>query len=303
MGTENAIETSQLCKAFDGNRAVDAVDIVVPTGSVYALLGRNGAGKSTAMRMLLGLLTPDEGSIRVLGQSMPTNRQTVLAQVGSSIESPALYANLTARENLRINAALLGLGEREITRALNTAGLADTRKVVGHYSLGMRQRLAMALALLGEPPLLILDEPTNGLDPVGIVELREQIRSLPDYMDTTVLVSTHMLSEAEQMATHIGMIERGRLCCQGHRDDLIEPASTVSLRVSDTRQAALLVNAEITDEPGGWVRAIASNDADVARVCERLIQSGVQLFEMERARNSLESFFLSHIESDREVAA
>ena len=212
----NIIETHDLCKQYGNALRVAHLDLDVPEGSVYGFLGPNGAGKSTTLKMILGLVRPTAGSIRVLGKSMDSkNRLAVLRQVGSLIESPSYYGHLTGEENLRIVQTLRGVPEKNIREVLQIVRLDGQRgKKVAHYSLGMKQRLGLAAALLGYPKLLILDEPTNGLDPAGIQEMRELICELPERFGMTVVVSSHLLSEIDQMADHVAIIRDGELVFQ-----------------------------------------------------------------------------------------
>ena len=212
----NIIETHDLCKQYGNALRVAHLDLDVPEGSVYGFLGPNGAGKSTTLKMLLGLVRPTAGDIRVLGKKMDgKNRLAVLRQVGSLIESPSYYGHLTGEENLRIVQILRGVPEKNIREVLQIVRLDGQRgKKVAHYSLGMKQRLGLAAALLGYPKLLILDEPTNGLDPAGIQEMRELICSLPERFGMTVVVSSHLLSEIDQMADHVAIIREGELVFQ-----------------------------------------------------------------------------------------
>ena len=210
MGT--MLETRALTKRFgrgaDAQTAVSDVSLHIQEGEVYGLLGPNGAGKSTTLKMICGMLLPTSGEMLFGGR--PWRRDDLYA-IGSLIEEAPLYPNLTARENLRVRTTLLGLPERRIDEALEAVGLTDTgRKRAGRFSMGMRQRLGLALALLARPRLLVLDEPTNGLDPIGIEELRDQVRGFAA-SGTTVLVSSHILSEVQQMADSVGIIYRGRL--------------------------------------------------------------------------------------------
>ena len=202
------IETKGLCKAFRKQLAVNNISLHVQENSVYGLLGPNGAGKSTTLKMLTGLLHPTGGEI--LFEGHPWSRKA-LSRIGALIEMPPLYENLTAKENLKVRTIMLGLPEKRISEVLQTVGLTDTgSKRAGKFSMGMKQRLGIAIALLNHPKLLILDEPTNGLDPIGIEELRELIRSFPE-KGITVILSSHILSEVQQIADHIGIISNGIL--------------------------------------------------------------------------------------------
>lgn len=216
------IETHDLCKSYNGRTVVDHLNLTVPQGCVYGFLGPNGAGKSTSMKMLLGLVHPTGGSVELLGHTMnETNRIPLLRQTGSLIESPSGYLHLTARENLAIVADLKGVAHKDIDRVLEIVHLtADAHRKVGQYSLGMKQRLGIAMALLGSPKLLVLDEPTNGLDPAGIQEMRELIRTMPTATGATVLISSHLLGEMEQMVEQVGIIDHGRMLFEGPLTEL-----------------------------------------------------------------------------------
>lgn len=214
------LETSNLTKKFKKQTAVEGLSIGIERNSVYGLLGPNGAGKSTTLKMITGMQKPSSGSIKFEGHEW---RREDLKDIGALIETPPIYDNLTARENLRVKTTLLKIPESRIDEVLQTVDLTGTgKKKAGQFSMGMKQRLGIALALLGRPRLLILDEPSNGLDPLGIQELRELIRSFPG-QGITVILSSHILSEVEQIADHIGIIANGRLGYSGpvdHGEDL-----------------------------------------------------------------------------------
>lgn len=222
---ENIITTEKLTKKYKSFTAVKDVSLHIRKGSIYGLLGPNGAGKSTTMKMLLGLTPPTKGSFTINGKQFPGERLSILKEIGSFIESPSYYANLTGRENLDIIRRILGLPANSVEEALELVGLSEFGgRLAKKYSLGMKQRLGLAGALLGRPPILILDEPTNGLDPSGIHEIRNLIQSLPDFYDCTVLISSHMLSEIELMADDIGIMNHGRLLFEGSLDELRQNA-------------------------------------------------------------------------------
>lgn len=215
------IETENLTKTYGGFTAVSHVNLHIRKGSVYGFLGPNGAGKSTTMKMFLGLTQPTTGSFRIAGKTYPANRMEMLKEIGSFIEAPAFYGNLTGEENLDIIRQILGLPKSSVEEALETVGLTPYKdRLARKYSLGMKQRLGLAGALIGKPPILILDEPTNGLDPVGIHEIRTLIRLLPQKFDCTVLVSSHLLSEVELMADDIGILNHGQLLFEGSMEEL-----------------------------------------------------------------------------------
>lgn len=219
------ITTEKLTKKYKNFISVNEVSLHIRKSSIYGFLGPNGAGKSTTMKMLLGLTTPTKGSFTIDGKHFPDERLEILKEIGSFIESPSFYANLTGRENLDIIRRILKLPESSVEDALELVGLTEYGdRLAKKYSLGMKQRLGLAGALLGRPPILILDEPTNGLDPSGIHEIRNLVKSLPDLYDCTVLISSHMLSEIELMADDIGILNHGRLLFEGSLDDLRQSA-------------------------------------------------------------------------------
>lgn len=213
----NIIETDGLTKGTGSQMRVNHIDLRIPEGCVYGFLGPNGAGKTTTLKLLLGLLKPTAGTITFFGQKMTDkNRLSILKHTGSLIESPSFYGHLTGLENLQIIAKLKKTPENEIENVLQTVRLYDQRsKKVKQYSLGMKQRLGIAMALLGNPRVLILDEPTNGLDPAGIQEIRQLIKELPLNRQMTVIISSHLLSEMEQMTDMVGIINHGELIFQG----------------------------------------------------------------------------------------
>lgn len=219
------ITTKQLTKKYKSFTAVNNLSLNIRKGSIYGFLGPNGAGKSTTMKMLLGLTVPTKGSFTIDGKQFPNDRLSILKEVGSFIESPSFYANLTGKENLDIIRRILGLPKNCVEDSLELVGLSEFGgRLAKKYSLGMKQRLGLAGALLGRPPILILDEPTNGLDPSGIHEIRNLIQSLPSYYDCTILISSHMLSEIELMADDIGILNYGNLLFEGSLDELRQKA-------------------------------------------------------------------------------
>lgn len=222
---EYMITTEQLTKKYKNFTSVSNLSLHIRKGSIYGFLGPNGAGKSTTMKMLLGLTAPTNGNFCIDGKRFPNDRIAILKEIGSFIESPSFYANLTGRENLDIIRRIQGLPRSSVEDALELVGLTEfSDRLAKKYSLGMKQRLGLAGALLGRPPILILDEPTNGLDPSGIHEIRNLVKSLPDLYDCTVLISSHMLSEIELIADDIGILNHGRLLFEGSMDDLRQSA-------------------------------------------------------------------------------
>ena len=242
---EIVIETKQLTKQYGTQKSVAELNIHVQRGRIYGLLGRNGAGKTTTMKMLLGLTQPTSGNVTIWGKSLMGNEKKLLPRIGSLIESPGFYPNLTATENLRIFAALRGLkNQSAIKSALELVGLPyRDKKLFSQYSLGMKQRLAIALAVMHDPELLILDEPINGLDPIGIAEVRSFIRALCDERGKTILISSHILSEVALLADDIGIIDHGVLLEEESLVDLEAKSERyVRFTVSDTERAAEVLN-------------------------------------------------------------
>ena len=222
---EYIITTEKLTKKYKNFTSVNKVSLHIKKGSIYGFLGPNGAGKSTTMKMLLGLTAPTSGSFQIDGKQFPNDRLAILKRIGSFIEAPSFYANLTGRENLDIIRRILGLPQNTVEDALDLVGLSQFGdRLAKKYSLGMKQRLGLAGALLGRPPILILDEQTNGLDTSAIHEIRNLIKSLPTFYDCTVLISSHMLSEIELIADDIGILNHGRMLFEGSLDDLKQNA-------------------------------------------------------------------------------
>jgi ABC-2 type transport system ATP-binding protein len=292
-----ALETRGLGKRFGPRWAVAELELRVEPGVIYGFLGRNGAGKTTAIRLILGLLRPTAGSVTVFGADVARDRIAAARQVGSLLEARATYDHLTGRENLDMTRRLLSLPASEIDRVLEMVEMSGAaHRMVGHYSLGMRQRLGLARALLGRPHLLILDEPMNGLDPDGIRDMREAIRALPERSGATVLLSSHLLAEVEQTATHIGLMGEGRLLMQGPIGELLQRAGPeLYLRADDPAAARRLL------EAGGWpaepdgeglvVRLDGHRDAP-ARINRALVEAGLQVSELTPRTGSLESLYL-----------
>lgn len=238
----NMIETNNLTKIYSDFTAVSNLNLHIQKGRIYGFLGPNGAGKSTTMKMFLGLTKPTSGNFQIDGTSYPNDRMRILRKIGSFIESPSFYGNLTGEENLDIIRKILGLPKSSISDALQTVGLYEHRKrLAKKYSLGMKQRLGLAGALLGHPPILILDEPTNGLDPAGIHEIRTLIRSLPHKYDCTVLVSSHLLSEIELMADDVGILNHGRLLFEGTLSELKQYANDSGLPIDNLEDTFLAI--------------------------------------------------------------
>ena len=293
----NIIETNDLCKQYGNALRVAHLDLDVPEGSVYGFLGPNGAGKSTTLKMILGLVRPTAGDIRLLGKKMDGgNRLAVLRQVGSLIESPSYYGHLTGEENLRIVQTLRGVPEKNIREVLQIVRLDGQRgKKLAHYSLGMKQRLGLAAALLGYPKLLILDEPTNGLDPAGIQEMRELICSLPERFGMTVVVSSHLLSEIDQMADHVAIIREGELVFQDTLEALHgRSRHHLALRTTNNAVARAVLqerSVPCQEEEGYLILPILSDEL-AAQLTRLLAERHLGVIRLEERQKSLEDIFL-----------
>lgn len=296
---QTVITTKGLCKAYGRQFAVDHLDLAVPEGCVYGFIGPNGAGKSTTMKMLLGLIHPSAGQVTLLGQPLNAqNRLALLQKTGSLIESPAGYGHLTGQENLEIVADLKGVPRKDIARVLDIVHLTDDKyRKVREYSLGMRQRLGIAQALLGSPQLLILDEPTNGLDPAGIQEMRALIAGMPDACGATVLISSHLLSELEQIVGQVGILNKGRLLFQGPLRDLQRHSlGDIELRVLRPQKAAeTLRQSGIRAEAGadGLFTLPPLRAELLAELVHTLADRGAGVVGISRRTKTLEEIFLS----------
>ena len=295
---QTVIETKALCKQYGPHTAVDHVELHVPQGCVYGFIGPNGAGKSTTMKMLLGLIHPTAGRVRLLGQELTEkSRLPLLRQTGSLIESPAGYLHLTAQENLEIVADLKGVPHKDIGRVLDIVHLTQDRsRRVGQYSLGMKQRLGIAMALLGSPKLLILDEPTNGLDPAGIQEMRTLIRNMPAATGATVLISSHLLGEMEQMVEQVGIIDHGHILFEGPLTELQRHSrGNVTLRLLDPAKAAPILRANgLTAHSDSCVVTLPPlRDSLLADLVQKLAACGAGVVELTPHTKTLEEIFLS----------
>ncbi len=298
MSSTPVIRTSQLNFSFGhGNKTLTDVDLDVPSGSIYGFLGPNGAGKTTTLRLLLGLLRKQQGRIELFGKAFESNRIEILRRLGSLIEQPSLYLHLTARENLEIYRLIYRCDKKRIPEVLETVGLQNTgRKKAKQFSLGMKQRLSIAIALLHKPELLILDEPTNGLDPNGIVEVRELLKKLNREQNTTVIVSSHILNEVERMATHVGIINRGIMVFQGplhELQNLKTKQSMLEVETSDNTMAVQLLSpsyaAKIAE---GKLLLPYENKEQAAVVNKLLVEHGLDVYALHPQQSDLEQLFM-----------
>ena len=296
--SEYVIETKRLTKQYGTQKSVAELSIHVQRGRIYGLLGRNGAGKTTTMKMLLGLTQPTSGKVTIWGKSLQGNERKLMPRIGSLIESPGFYPNLTGTENLRIFAALRGLKNRNAVKgALDLVGLPyRDKKLFSQYSLGMKQRLAIALTVMHDPELLILDEPINGLDPIGIAEVRSFIRALCDERGKTILISSHILSEVALLADDIGIIDHGVL---------LEEESLAELEAKSSRYIRFLVSS--AEQAAGILKGVFHEDQftvqnehellmdsariPVSKIIAAFVQHGLAVSEAATVEESLEDYF------------
>lgn len=290
------VATDNLSKEYDGVYRVQELDIRIKEGDIYGFLGPNGAGKSTTMKMLLGLVKPTSGTIEVMGKPFnEKNRRDILSSVGSLIESPSYYGHLTGRENMEIIRRLLDLPKKNIEEAVHIVRMENQmEKKVKNYSLGMKQRLGIAMALARFPKLLILDEPTNGLDPAGIEEMRELIKMLPKQYGMTVMISSHILSEIDQMATVVGIINQGCLIFQEKMSVLdMQREPQIILRTSDNNHAFQLLKKANPQRTTDGLQIGALTDEQTGAVVQCLCSNGISVYRVEEHRESLEDIFLN----------
>jgi ABC-2 type transport system ATP-binding protein len=291
------IRTEDLSFSFDKQQVVKSLSLQVPAGSIYGFLGPNGAGKTTTIKMLLNLLKTQEGSIHIFGQELQSNRIKILSQIGSLIEQPAIYNHLTGKENLLNRAMLLQVNENRVDEMLKLVQLTNAaHKKAGQYSLGMKQRLGIALALLSDPKLLILDEPTNGLDPNGIIEIRELMIRLVQEQGKTVFISSHLLAEIEKMATHVGIINQGELLFQGSVKDLENISQPqVQIEADNTVDAANLLKRHdfiVNNINHERLYIPFTSKQQIGEINSLLVQNGITVFGINKQHKDLEKLFL-----------
>nr|CUH82814.1 LmgF-immunity to the lacticin LMG; ABC transporter (ATP-binding domain) [Lactococcus lactis subsp. lactis] len=287
------LKTEQLSKKYKDFTSVDNLSIEVERGEIYGLLGPNGAGKSTTMKMVLGLVKPTEGKIQVFNKDLSTNKQLILKDIGCLIEEPSYYENLTGLENMRIMQKLLSLPDKNVEEALKIVRLNKHKdKIVKQYSLGMKQRLGIALAIIKFPKLLILDEPTNGLDPSGIQEIRELITSLPKKYGMTIIISSHLLSEIEQMATTVGILNKGKLLFQGKLNDLEEKPKIEFITNNDIKTKKILNDNRFLVNESSSVLVDVGNKEQISNAIKLLVDNDIKIYQVYSKRKSLEDIFL-----------
>ncbi|WHY62317.1 ABC transporter ATP-binding protein [Cytobacillus firmus] len=293
---EYIVRTENLSKHFGQEKAVSGLEMKIPKGEIYGFLGPNGAGKTTTIRMLLGLMKPTSGRIEIFQSDLKKERLNILRRVGSLVESPSYYPHLTAKENLEAMRKIVGVPKQRIDEVLEIVRLtaAGDKKVKG-FSLGMKQRLGIAASLLNNPELLILDEPTNGLDPSGIIEIRNLIKSLPSECGMTVLISSHLLSEIDQMATTVGIVSKGKMIFQDSIEAMrMFAQQTILLKVSESDKAwrALLGRGMKAGLDNGIISLPQQSNENVAEAVRGLVADGFSVYRVEEERRSLEDIFL-----------
>lgn len=297
MTTDAVIQTSGLTYHFNKQqKTLDDINLRVEKGSIYGFLGPNGAGKTTTLRLLLGLLKKQQGSIQLFGKEFDDHRMESLKNIGSLIEQPSLYGHLTATENLQVYRKVYGASKESIPSVLQLVGLEGTgAKKAKQFSLGMKQRLSIAIALLHNPELLILDEPTNGLDPNGIIETRELVKKLNREKGVTIIVSSHILAEVERMATHVGIIHKGKLLFQGTLTDLQKMKNSQSflqIDTADNRAAMQLLNGLGAEMRNGYVTLPFKDKSETAAIARRLIEQQIDVYLLQPQQNDLEQLFM-----------
>ncbi|HYH14153.1 MAG TPA: ATP-binding cassette domain-containing protein [Flavisolibacter sp.] len=291
------IKTSGLSYHYAKNiKTLSDINLQVERGSIYGFLGPNGSGKTTTLSLLLGLLDKQQGEIEIFGKQLHSNRIEVLKKIGSLIETPSLYGHLTAKENLEVYRAVYGASQDRVAEVLDIVGLEDTgKKVVKKFSLGMKQRLSIALALLPNPELLILDEPSNGLDPAGIIELRELIKRLNKAYGMTIIVSSHLLGEVEKMVSHIGIIFKGKMLFQGTLSELYQfqqKGSRLLINTSDNEVALQLLQEYQPQRDGDSVSVSYRDQKQVASIQRTLTLNNLDVYLLQPKENDLEQLFI-----------
>jgi lantibiotic transport system ATP-binding protein len=298
----HAISIQQLSHQFTKQLLnLDNISLNVPQGSIYGFLGPNGAGKTTTIRLMLGLLQRQQGEVSFWGKPFFEHRIEVLKKIGSLIESPSMYGHLTAVENLQLLQQVYQCPKSRIEEVLKMVDLADTgNKKTQQFSLGMKQRLGIAIALLHDPELLILDEPTNGLDPNGMVEMRELLLHVNRNFGKTILVSSHLLAEIEKMATHVGIIHQGKMRFEGTLDDLLlqrQNASEIQIKCNDTAFASQVIASHFVSQIIDNQNIIIKIDQqeDIAAIVKKLVTQGVNIYEVTSNHGDLESIFMEMV--------
>jgi ABC-2 type transport system ATP-binding protein len=304
--TETVLQTRGLSKLYAGKPAVDKVDMTIQKGDIYGLIGKNGAGKTTLIRMITALIGPSSGEVELFGETTAAGLTNARKRVGCVVETPALYPNLTANENLEYYRILYGMPEKErIKEALELVGLADTgAKKFKNFSLGMKQRLGLALAILGNPDFILLDEPVNGLDPIGIIEMRETLKNLNERHGITILVSSHILTELSQIATRYGIINNGRLVKEITKSQLADECQRcLAVTVDDTEKATVILETVLNTAN---FKVVGKNEIRIydyldnpSEVTFQLNSGGVRVGAIQEIGDNLEDYFKAIVEGDK----
>jgi len=295
----NCIETQNLTYRFSEKEIIlNNIQLQVPEGSIYGFLGPNGAGKTTTLKLILGLLKKQEGSISIFNKPFEKHRIEILKKVGSLIESPSLYTHLTAKENLKIWQKVYQCPMSRIDEVLEIVGLSETgKKKAGKFSLGMKQRLSIAIALLHSPTLLILDEPTNGLDPNGILEIRELLTKINRENGITIIISSHLLAEIEKMVTHVGIINKGEILFQGTLTELHEQqtkTSSIIFETSDNEKTSKILQSKglVVTVKNELVMIPFIDREVIAEIVSELVHAKIEVYQVSTLKNDLESIFI-----------
>ncbi|OFY51395.1 MAG: hypothetical protein A2Y87_05525 [Bacteroidetes bacterium RBG_13_46_8] len=292
------IHTHDLSFAFGTFGVLDKINLSVPEGSIFGFLGPNGAGKTTTIKILLGLLQTSRGKVFIFNQDISHNALPVLARTGAMVETPTVYPHLSGKENVDIVRILRNLPHERTREVLKRVGLwNDAKRPAGQYSTGMKQRLSLAVAILGNPDLLILDEPMNGLDPSGIIEIREFLKEINGNSGTTILLSSHILGEIEKLSTHIGIIDKGGLKFQGTMGELhevLQESRIISIRTNDCPKALGILKDlyRIPEANDGCIKVMVRDDADIAAAAKMLIAKGVDVYQISDQKSGLEELFI-----------
>lgn len=302
MNREIIVKTDEICKYYRGIHAVDKVNLTIHKGDIYGFVGKNGAGKTTLIRLLTGVAKPTSGKYSLFGVDNPKELLKARRRIAAMVETPALYSDLTAKENLMTRCILLGINDPKVIRSrLEEVGLGeiiDSKRKVKDFSLGMRQRLGIAMSILGNPELLILDEPTNGLDPEGIREMRELLIKINREMGITMLVSSHILSELSKFATTYGFIDRGQLIKEISAEELFEKTKkSLLIETDDVEKAVSLIKSKnplsSTEVSGHEIKVFGVDN--VADILALLFQAGIKVSKVHEEENGLEDYFLNLI--------
>ena len=296
--TETILRVNNIVKSYGKHKVLDGMSLEIKRGMIYGLIGINGAGKSTFMRIIMGLTYADSGNIELFGASDTKSVQEARRKIGQSIETPALYPELTAVDNMKVQAANAGVGNVEITHLLELMNLQDTaKKKVKNFSLGMRQRLAIAVTLVSNPEFLILDEPTNGLDPAGIIEIREIIKKLVREKGLTVLISSHILDELSQVATEYGILHHGQIIQELSKEELLQKSQQyIELKISDVEKSVTILDEmNISDyEVIGTNEIRIYSDLDlVAQINQQLVTNNIEVYQLDTKNQKLEDYFMN----------